>query len=253
MNKGLRMILLSLGLCTASAVHAGDVTTTPDEAIKDWAAVLERHVNAEGYVDFKALKQDPSALNRYTDWVAAVDPEQHPSWFPDRQSKIAHHINAYNALAMRHVLTNDIPKELTVLRRLNFFRRSKVGVGDRQMSLEDYENDIIRRLDEPRIHVALNCMSESCPRLPRQPFTAQNLDAELDREARKFFNETRNVRVDNAKRTAHLTEIMKFFPEDFLAVSPSFIDYVNRYRETPIPTDYRVRHIPYDWTIIQQR
>jgi hypothetical protein len=251
--KLLYLLILIGGIAVFPNVHAGEKPASPEQATKDWADVLERHVDDRGYVDFKALKQNPTALIRYTDWVAAVDPAKHPEWFPDTQSKLAHHINAYNALAMKHVLDNDLPKELTALRRLNFFRLSKIGVGDTRMSLEAYENNIIRKIGEPRVHVALNCMSESCPRLPRVPFAAATLDAQLDQEARKFFNESRNVRVDMAKRTVYLTEIMKFFPEDFLAVSPSLIAYANRYRNDPIPTDYQVRHIPYDWTIIQQR
>jgi hypothetical protein len=250
--KFLRFLLLFGSLGSYANAHAAEVATTPEQAIKDWADVLERHVDARGYVDFKALKQHPSALIRYTDWVATVDPVEHRAWFPDRQSLIAHHINAYNALAMRHVLTNGLPKELTALRRLNFFRLSKVGVGGNRMSLESYENDIIRKLGEPRVHVALNCMSESCPRLPREPFSAAALDTQLDREARKFFAETRNVRIDSAKRTVYLTEIMKFFPEDFLATAPSLIAYANRYRDDPIPADYAIRYTPYDWTIIHQ-
>lgn len=251
--KLLQLLMLLGSMSMYSTVQAGEVAAPPEEAITDWADVLERHVDSRGYVDFEALKQNSAELTRYTDWVAAVDPEKHPEWFPDTQSKLAHHINAYNALAMRHVLDNDLPKELTALRRLNFFRLSKVGVGGARMSLEAYENNIIRKIGEPRVHVALNCMSESCPRLPRVPFAAATLDAQLDQEARKFFNESRNVRVDMVKRTVYLTEIMKFFPEDFLAVSPSLIAYANRYRNDPIPTDYQVRHIAYDWTIIQQR
>jgi hypothetical protein len=250
----LMRFLIFIGIIAMfSNVNAGETPASPEQAVKDWAEVLERHVDSRGYVDFKALKQTPDALIRYTDWVAAVDPSKHPQWFPDKQSMLAHHINAYNALAMRHVLTNDLPRELTALRRLNFFRLSKVGISGTRMSLEAYENDIIRKLGEPRVHVALNCMSESCPRLPRVPFAAETLDTQLDQEARKFFNESRNVRIEAAKRTVYLTEIMKFFPEDFLAVSPSLIAYANRYRNDAIPTDYQVRHIPYDWTIIQQR
>ncbi len=250
--KILRFLLLLSVLGASTGLHAGDVIIPPEQAIQDWAEVLDRHVDARGYVDFNTLQQNPEALNRYTDWVAAVDPDAYPQWFPDPHSRIAHHINAYNALAMRHVLTHDLPRKLTALRRLSFFRRSKISVAGRQMSLEDYENNIIRKLGEPRIHVALNCMSESCPRLPRAPFSAAALDAELDREARKFFSETRNVRVDSVKRTVYLTEIMKFFPEDFLAVAPSLIDYANRYRNEPIPINFKVRHIAYDWTIIHQ-
>ena len=37
-----------------------------------------------------------------------------------------------------------------------------------------------------------------------------------------------------------------------LAVAPSLIEYCNRYRDEPIPTDYAVEFIPYDWTLNAQ-
>ena len=42
---------------------------------------------------------------------------------------------------------------------------------------------------------------------------------------------------------------MSFFEEDFLAVEPTLIAYSNRYRAPPIPTDYKLEFIPYDWRI----
>ncbi|MCI0400628.1 MAG: DUF547 domain-containing protein [Gammaproteobacteria bacterium] len=50
------------------------------------------------------------------------------------------------------------------------------------MSLYAYENDVIRKLGEPRVHFALNCVALGCPILPKKPFTGKWLDAELERE-----------------------------------------------------------------------
>ena len=45
---------------------------------------------------------------------------------------------------------------------------------------------------------------------------------------------------------------MKFYTSDFLAAAPSLIEYIKRYRDEPIPNDYEVRFITYDWTINRQ-
>lgn len=60
------------------------------------------------------------------------------------------------------------------------------------------------------------------------------------------------MRVDPEQRVARLSEILDFYPEDFLAVEPSLIDYVNRYRKTSLAPDYRVECIPFDWTLNDQ-
>jgi hypothetical protein len=127
-----------------------------------------------------------------------------------------------------------------------------VQVGARPITLYKYENDVIRKLNDARLHVALNCMSIGCPRLPREAFTAERVNEQLDREARRFYNEERNVKVDDTKRVLYVSEILKFYTKDFLAEAPSLGAYVNKYRDNKVPEDYKVEFIPYDWTINRQ-
>ena len=145
-----------------------------------------------------------------------------------------------------------IPRTLAGATKIKFFFLTRIRVGGEPWSLYSYENDVIRALHEPRVHFALNCMSVSCPRLPRVPFTGANLDAELDAAAREFFNDARNVRVDHASHTVHLSEILDFYTKDFLASAPSLLAYVNRYRAARVPEDYAVKFFAYDWTVNRQ-
>src|SRR4029453_8106976 len=87
----------------------------------------------------------------------------------------------------------------------------------------------------------------------RQPFEAAQLDAQLDRAARQFLNEERNVELDHGARRVRLSSILKWYKKDFLATQPSLIAYVNQYREPgrQIPADYNVAFLPYDWTLNQ--
>jgi hypothetical protein len=45
----------------------------------------------------------------------------------------------------------------------------------KKYSLEDIENDILRKMNEPRIHFAINCASVSCPELLNEAFTESKL------------------------------------------------------------------------------
>ena len=219
---------------------------------ESWASVLHQHVDGEGRVDFAAIAADRRDLDRFVAFVYDVGPLTHPAIFPTRNHVLAYHINAYNALAMHKVIEAGIPATLAGLRKVSFFAFGKVMVGGDPITLYDYENKVIRPLGDPRIHVALNCMSVSCPRLPREPFRAETLDEQLDREARRFFNEERNVLVNVNAKVVRLSEILDFFPDDFLLKSPSLIAYVNRYRESKIPEDYAIEFRSYDWTINRQ-
>jgi len=210
--------------------------------------VLAEHVDSDGAIDFVGLRERPRDLEAYVAWVAGHGPRSTPALFPTRESRLAYYINAYNALAMYQVVaTPRRPEE-----QVRFFVASRVPIDGRTMSLYALENDVIRPLGEPRVHFALNCMVRGCPRLPRGPFTAGRLDTMLDAETRRFLDDPRHVQVDPPLRTVRLNSILRFYTADFLAAAPSLPAYVNRYRSAPIPEDYRVRFIPYDWTLHQR-
>ncbi len=244
---------LFLAVGCASTVTVPEAPAARSESVGiHWARVLERYVDAQGRVDFRALADDPTDLHIYVNYLARVSPWSRPSLFPDRDSELAYHINAYNALSMYNVIESGTPDSLAGTRKIVFFALRRVTVGGRELSLYAYENQVIRPLGEERVHFALNCMVVGCPRLPREPFRAALLDTQLERETRRFFAESRNLQVDHDRRRVRLSEIMKFYTKDFTAAAPSVIAYVNRFVAPDIPDDYRVEFIPYDWTVNRQ-
>jgi Protein of unknown function, DUF547 len=233
------------------------------EAERGYARVLATHVNERGEVDFAGLRDDASegglrALERYVQAIAIaplnVAPISEALRANVRLARLAHMINAYNALSMYNVIASGIPASHNGFAKVRFFLLRKFEIGGEAMSLYAFENDIIRKLDEPRAHFALNCSAVSCPVLPRAPFTAENLNDELDRETKKFFARPENLRIDREKRVVYFNEILKFYTEDFTPRhAPSLIAYAQRYTSETIPSDYAIAFSPYDWTIAKQR
>ena len=223
----------------AQLVPAPDVPVPP-EPESAWQRVLERFVDEAGRVDYAGLARDPADLRGYVAWIHARGIDRQP---------LAFHLNAYNALAMYNALERGVPESLGGFELLRFFVLRRFPLGGEPISLYAYENDVIRKIGDARVHFALNCMAMGCPRLPRTPFPAQELDAALEREARRFLNEPRNVQVDHPARSVRLSSYFRWYAEDFLAAAPTLIAYVNRYRGDPAPLDYRVEFLPYDWTL----
>ena len=241
--------LLSLISTRVPALDTATGASSIGEWEATWAKVLTRHVDDSGRIDFDSLRENHADLDLVVAFVAAVNPVTQPRQFPDKHSRLAFYINAYNALAMYRVVQAGVPESLGGLRKFTFFRRRTFAVGGKSISLYKLENDVIRRLGDERIHFALNCMVVSCPRLPRVAFSAAALDGQLDTAARKFIEDTRNVWIDHANREVWLSAIFDFYAADFLAHALSLIAYVNRYRTAQVPADFKVRFLEHHRTV----
>lgn len=241
-----------LGGCSTLVPAPAAPPSTPEAALEAWARVLDRFVDERGEVDFPALARDRTDLDRYVRHVADTPLAQ----WPDGPQRLAHMINAYNALSMFNVIQSGIPDTHAGLNKLVFFLLRKLDIGGRSMSLYRFEIEVIQPYarGEPRIHFALNCSARSCPALPRVPFGAGTLDAELDRETRAFFARRDNFRVDLATSTVWLSKLLDFYPEDFVPVAAdSLLAYANRYAPQPAPPGFTTRFTPYDWSIANSR
>lgn len=242
------------GLNSAAAI-AETAAENYQNAIKSWANVLSTYVDEKGRIDFQGIANNPDELRSVVDVIETYGPESHPEDFTDPNTVMAYHINTYNALAMQGVIDREIPKGFTsTLKRASFFLLRKVIIAGEKTNLYHYENKVIRPLDEPRSHFALNCMVKDCPRLPQTPFTPENLDAQLDAAAHEFFSKPLHFNLDHDKKRVYVSSILKFYTEDFVesGKKKDLPNYINPYLNEKIPSDYKVSYIKYDWRINQQ-
>ncbi|MEM8497793.1 MAG: DUF547 domain-containing protein [Pseudomonadota bacterium] len=232
-----------------------DIQTFADQAMAAWEDTLARFVDDQGRTDFTSLANDTQNLQLFVSFVNEVSPRSHPDQFPSRNDVLAYHINAYNALAMMGVIERGIPDNFSsFFKRASFFKFRKIIVGGKKTSLYDYENKVIRPLDEPRIHFALNCMVRDCPRLPKEPFYAARLDEQLDAVTREFFSKPIHFRVEASEKSVYVSSILDFYTKDFVPSGKprDLAKYFNAYVEEQVPEHFKVRFIDYDWTVNHQ-
>lgn len=220
---------------------------------QSWARVLEKFVNDRGEVDFRALASARGDLDTFLEFVSRVSPRSTASSFPSRDDKLTYYLNAYNALAMFNVIDSGFPESLSGMAKVWFFGFTRFSIGGERMSLYSLENDVIRTLGDERVHFALNCMSVGCPRLPRTPFRADQLNRQLDEAARQFFAESRNLQVIPEQKLVRVSSILKFYTADFLVNSPTLISYINKYASARITEDHQIEFEEYDWTVKDSR
>ncbi len=251
-------------LSTGVEASALETTTVDSPSFEDWTWTLDRFVDAEGRVDYTGLRADRERLDRFVAQVGRLSPARHPEAFPDRDAALGYLIDAYNALVFASVL-DLAPNVDSVWGKsgtgYGFFVRRKVRIGGELMSLKRLEDELIRETyRDPRIHAALNCASNGCPRLPNEAFSIQPLASRLDSAMREFVADERHCRVDASARTVTLSKIFDWFAKDFLTdvrshrgsvrglPTPILLDYVNRYRasDAQIPRGYKIRFARYD-------
>lgn len=238
-------LLIARGVLAAAPV--------PDYALFD--SVLQQYVLDNGKVRYGELKRN-EALDRFIGQIAAISPDSSQASFSTREDKLAYWINAYNAIVLKE-FSREYPRKRTrlgtLLGRGNFFYRMKHNVGGRMRSLDDIEVNSLRKpLHDPRIHFAIVCASASCPWLSRHAYTPQNVDAKLEEEAKRYWNQPRNFAMDRNSRTVTLPAILDWFKEDFGSTPENILSFVAKYRPAEAAAlksgRWQIRYFDYDWS-----
>lgn len=244
----LALLVLSLPACgtlrtSPARFDAARVVGWQVFAHDDLAEVLAAHVDAQGRVEYAALREDRAALDRYVATLAEVGPRTHPALFPDADHRLAYHLNAYNALVLFNVLEHpgltSVNAEL-----LDFFYLSTFRLDGREIDLYDLENVVVRGYGEPRIHFALNRGCVGCARLPTEPFDGARLQEQLARETARFLAQPRNVKVVDGR--LQLSALFDWYAEDF---PPAPAAWVLQHREGELPVFDGVDFRDFDWTL----
>ncbi|HEX9742852.1 MAG TPA: DUF547 domain-containing protein [Nitrospiraceae bacterium] len=239
--------LLLAGCSTVpTSFHPTEPTPPNEFSHQAFDEVLQAHVQ-DGVVNYPAVATN-ARFAAYLDQLNRVDPDA----LPGRRHKLAFWINAYNAFAIKGILDGYSP--LTTLGQWRYFIGKQYRVGGAVINLYDLEKKLlIPDFREPRIHFAIVCASQSCPKLRSQAFTADRLDGQLEENARAFVNDPTKNRFDRENHTAYLSKIFEWFEPDFRTHAESLLNFVRRYVNDPeLAADlatqpYRVEFLDYDW------
>ena len=186
-----------------------EVAQAAAPSLDPWASILAEYVNDEGF-RYAALHGNAEARAQLAAAVEAVGAMGDLS--DQRDAHLAFLINAYNILTVSAVIERW-PIE-GVMQVEGFFDGIEHTVAGETMTLNTLENERIRAVfGEPRIHFAVNCASTSCPPLRRELFTAENLEASLEEQARAFVRGSTSFRG----RRATLSKLFEWFADDFEA------------------------------------
>ena len=184
--------------------------------------LLREFVNANGDVNYAGLKKDQGRLDKIFTTLTANGPEA--TW--SREEALAYWINLYNVATLKLIIDNYPTSSITKLEGGKPWDKKWIKVGERTLSLNNVENDIIRpEFKEPRIHFAVNCAAASCPPLLNQAFDPAKLDAQLEKQTRTFLNNKSYNSISSSK--LKLSKIFDWYKVDFGDLKKYVSDYVD--------------------------
>ncbi|TDU42966.1 uncharacterized protein DUF547 [Gelidibacter sediminis] len=254
------MVVVNLSSCNLTTAGIGNqgltikevdgklVSIMPNSNIKvdhnAWDVLLKKYVNDKGFVDYKEFKKDHDKLKAYLTKLSETPPNA--EW--SVQELLAYYINLYNAATVDLILDNYPLKSIKDISRP--WGKDFVKIGDKVVSLNTIEHGILRKMNEPRIHFAINCASISCPKLLRDAFLADKIQEQLQKATDEFINSNQN---DISENNPKLSKIFDFYTSDFkLNGKTDLIGFINQYSRIKINPKAKYSFKDYDWRLNEQ-
>lgn len=233
-----KAIVLFLIIFTSMLTDGFSQTTT--EFFRDADMFFKTYVK-NGKVNYKEIKQNEASLSSLLEkasriTVASSRAAEYQSFW----------INAYNLSVIQGIITNyPIASPLDAK---GFFDTTTYALGGIKITLNDIENNKLRAVfDEPRFHFVLVCGAKGCPPLIAEAYVPSTLESQLQRQTVLALNNPSFIKVTEEKIA--LSEIFKWYKEDFVKNNTNEIDFLNRFRKQKVPAASLIEYYPYDWRL----
>lgn len=208
---------------------------------KKYTSFLGKYVTEDGNVNYDKIKENKAELNI----VVAQFTKTQPTSKWSRNEKLAYYINLYNINTLKVVVDNYPTKSIKDIDKV--WDKKFISSGKVKISLGDVEHKILRKMNEPRIHFAINCASFSCPKLFNEAFLPSTLEKQLEMATKNFINDkTKNTLT---KENIKVSEIFNWFKEDFTTKTSTVIDFINKYASIKIESNAKISYVDYNWSL----
>jgi len=213
--------------------------STSDAWIDRFDGFLKKHVK-DGRVDYKKVKDSPTLSGLYEALknikVSDAKTDENKAFY----------INAYNLLVI-YAAAQEYPIG-SVQEVSSFFDRKNYTIAGKNYSLNGLEKDFIfKKFPDPRLHFVLVCGAVDCPPITDFAYRADELDAQLDTQTKASLNNPNFIKEENGK--TGLSNIFKWYTNDFGGSTRKSIAYINQYRTKQIDPSGGTYFYDYDWQL----
>lgn len=254
-----------------------------DHTYSAYNSLLNKYLqNAK--VDYQGFIKSRAAFEQFLKSIGAVNEDDYQNW--TEEQRLAYWINAYNAFTIKAIIDHFPIKRSfslvgifyapsnSILQIKGVWTKLKFRAVSRMVTLDEIEHQILRKkFNEPRIHMAINCASISCPDLSSEAYTADKLEVQLSEASSNFVNNPdKGVYIKQKNGRVKLSKIFKWFGDDFIPKYGSeklfknyslkenaVLDFVTNYIESEITKEYlmnnklKIGYLSYDWHLNEQQ
>lgn len=249
---------ITFGIITFSSFLFSAQSFAFDHSHKAWDVLLKKYVKVAGpasTVDYKTWKTETGALDTYLAELSGVAKSTYDSWTENQ--KMAFLLNAYNGYTIRLILNNYPVKSIKKIGGLfsSPWKQKFFKLFGEEKHLDGIEHDMLRKdFKEARVHFGVVCASIGCPQLRKDAFTPDKVREQLEAGAVAFLSDTSRNRWNKEKGELELSNIFKWFSEDFTKEAPSVGAWVSK-RMSKDPAEIekisnaKISHLDYDWNL----
>jgi len=261
---------LGHGVCALALLTLAALPAAQSANLGPFDFVLDTYVR-DGYVYYRALKSDRRRLDEYVGSLAAADVEKRTNG-----EQIAFWLNAYDALVLRTVVDHyPMPRRSTdypagsVRQVPGAFERLTHRVAGRTVTLDQIEQTILSKYNDPRLYFAISRGSVGGGRLRSEVFSADMLERQLAEVASECVTRAECIQIDNATNTLNASSILSWHEKEFVAgyadkadpmyatrspierailafVSPKLLQTERDFLEK---NTFRLAYRPFDWSL----
>jgi len=207
--------MAALALLMAAAPQAQQ----PSIVLGPFDLILDTYVR-DGYVYYRALKIERRRLDEYVRGFASADVDKR-----SRNEQIAFWLNAYNALVLQTVIDNyPAPRRSTeypqrsIRQTPGAFERLTHRVAGRMLTLDQIEQTILPKFEDPRLYFAIGRGAVGGGRLRSEAFAADAIERQLAEVAGECVTRAECIQVDAGANKLMASAIFSWREKEFVPV-----------------------------------
>lgn len=233
------LLLINITLyCDAQSTKMSDFFEAANAFFKEYVE--------DGKVAYKKVKTEPAQLEELVRQIRSMQLDEEKS----AENK-AFLINTYNLVTIYSIIQNGLQKSPMDVE--GFFDKQTHRVAGKHMTLDQIEKEMLLPVyKDSRLHFVLVCAALGCPPIKPYAYVPGKLDQQMEESTISTLNSDYFIRVQAANRTVLVSELFKWYKEDFLSEADSILAYINNYRKRKIPITYEVGYYTYDWSLNTQ-